>query len=125
MWSACTFRSTPATRDLIDAARLAAMKAGAVLINTSRGGIVDEAALAAALARGPARRRGARRVRAASPCPADSLLADCPNLILTPHIAGVTLESNERVSAMIADRVAGFCCRLMAGVAEQTCPRWR
>ena len=40
------------------------------------------------------------------PLPAGSPLADCPNLILTPHIAGVTHESNTRVSTMIAEKVA-------------------
>ena len=40
------------------------------------------------------------------PLKAASVLADVPNLILTPHIAGVTLEANERVSALVAERVA-------------------
>jgi (S)-sulfolactate dehydrogenase len=40
------------------------------------------------------------------PLPAGSPLAGAPNLVLTPHVAGVTRESNERVSAMIAERVA-------------------
>jgi (S)-sulfolactate dehydrogenase len=94
----------PSTRALLDGARLAAMKPDAVLVNTARGGIVDEAALAAALRAG--RLGGAALdVFATEPLPAGSPLADCPNLILTPHIAGVTRESNERVSALIADRV--------------------
>jgi (S)-sulfolactate dehydrogenase len=98
---------TEATRNLIDAARLGAMKPDAVLINTARGGVVDEAALAAALRD---RRLGgaALDVFAGEPLPAGSPLAECPNLILTPHIAGVTRESNARVSAMIAERVAAF-----------------
>ena len=95
----------PQTRNLFDAARLAMMKADAVLINSSRGGIIDEAALAAALR---AKRLGgaALDVFADEPLKAGSPLADCPNLILTPHIAGVTAESNTRVSSMIAERVA-------------------
>lgn len=98
---------TAMTRGLIDAARLAAMKAGAILINTSRGGIVDEAALALALAEG--RLGGAALdVFENEPLPAASALAGAPNLLLTPHIAGVTLESNLRVSTMIADRVSRF-----------------
>ena len=93
------------TRALLDAARLATMKPDAVLINTSRGGIVDEAALAAALRAG--RLGGAALdVFATEPLPAGSPLAGCPNLILTPHIAGVTRESNVRVSTLIADQVA-------------------
>ncbi len=98
---------TAATRHLIDAARLGAMKRQAVLINTSRGGIVDEAALGAALRDG--RLAGAAiDVFEQEPLPAGSALADAPNLFLTPHIAGVTAESNQRVSTMIADRVARF-----------------
>jgi (S)-sulfolactate dehydrogenase len=93
------------TRHLIDAGRLATMKHDAVLINTSRGGVVDEHALANSLRE---RRLGgaALDVFEAEPLKAASPLADCPNLVLTPHIAGVTRESNERVSAMIAERVA-------------------
>ena len=100
-----------ATRGLIDEARLARMKPGAILVNSARGGIVDEAALARALREGRLARRGAGRLRGRSPSPAGSVLADAPNLILTPHIAGVTLESNERVSSLIAERVAAFLTR--------------
>jgi (S)-sulfolactate dehydrogenase len=93
-----------ATRNLLDTARIGAMKPGAILINTARGGVVDEAALAAALRAG--RLGGAALdVFDNEPLPAGSPLAGCPNLLLTPHIAGVTQESNERVSAMIAERV--------------------
>jgi len=96
---------TPATRNLIDAARLATMKPEAILINTSRGGVVDEAALAAALRSG--RLAGAALdVFEREPLAAGSPLADCPNLLLTPHIAGVTRESNRRVSSLIGQKVA-------------------
>ena len=92
------------TRRLFDAARIASMKAGAVLINSARGGIVDEAALAAALRSG--RLGGAALdVFEIEPVPAGSVLDGCPNLLLTPHIAGVSAESNERVSSLIAQRV--------------------
>ena len=98
---------TDSTRGLIDAARIARMKPDAVLVNTARGGIVDEAALAAALRAG--RLGGAALdVFADEPMPAGSPLADAPNLILTPHIGGVTRESNERVSALVAARVREF-----------------
>jgi (S)-sulfolactate dehydrogenase len=94
----------PATRNLIDASRLASMKAGAILVNTARGGVVDEAAVAEALRSG--RLGGAALdVFEKEPLPAGSPLAGCPKLILTPHIAGVTAESNERVSSLIAERV--------------------
>ena len=96
---------TPATRNLMDAARIATMKQDAILINTARGGVVDEAAVAAALR---ARRLGgaALDVFEHEPLAAGSPLAGCPHLILTPHIAGVTRESNERVSSLIARKVA-------------------
>jgi len=96
---------TPATRGLIDAPRLALMKRDAILINTTRGGVVDETALAAAL---EADRIGgaALDVFETEPLPANSPLARCRNLILTPHVAGVTRESNARVSALIAEKVA-------------------
>jgi (S)-sulfolactate dehydrogenase len=96
---------TASTRNLMDERRIGLMKRHAVLINTARGGIVDEAALAQALRDG--RLAGAALdVFDHEPVPAGSSLAGVPNLILTPHIGGVTRESNERVSAMIAERVA-------------------
>jgi (S)-sulfolactate dehydrogenase len=96
---------TPATRNLIDAGRLATMKHDAILINTARGGVVDEAAVAAAL-RANKLGGAALDVFDHEPLGAGSPLAGCPRLVLTPHIAGVTRESNERVSALIARRVA-------------------
>ena len=96
---------TAETQNLIDAKRLSIMKSDAILINTARGGVVDEAALAAALRSGKLG-GAALDVFTTEPLPGGSPLADAPNLILTPHIAGVTRESNERVSGMIADRVA-------------------
>jgi (S)-sulfolactate dehydrogenase len=94
----------PATRGLIDAEHIARMKDGAILVNTARGGVVDELALATALRAG--RLGGAALdVFEQEPLPAGSALSDCPNLLLTPHVAGLTRESNQRVSSMIAERV--------------------
>lgn len=94
-----------ATRGLIGAERLARMKPGAILVNAARGGIVDETALARALKEG--RLAGAALdVFDREPLAAGSVLADAPNLILTPHVAGVTAEANVRVSRLIAERVA-------------------
>jgi (S)-sulfolactate dehydrogenase len=95
---------TKGTHRLLDARRLSLMKRDAILINTSRGGIVDEAALAAAL-RGGTLGGAALDVFEREPLPAANVLAGCPGLLLTPHIAGVTRESNARVSAL-APRVA-------------------
>ena len=92
------------TRGLFSASRIAAMKPGAVLINTARGGIVDEAALAAALKSGQLG-GAAIDVFGTEPLPESPHFHGCPNLLLTPHIAGVSAEANERVSQLIADRL--------------------
>jgi (S)-sulfolactate dehydrogenase len=92
------------TRNLMNAERIALMKKGAILVNTARGGIVDDAALAAALKSGHLG-GAAIDVFAQEPLPASDVFAGCPNLVLTPHIAGVSAEANVRVSSMIADAV--------------------
>jgi (S)-sulfolactate dehydrogenase len=92
------------TRGLFNAERIASMKSGAVLINTARGGIVDEVALAAALRSGHLG-GAAIDVFGAEPLPASPHFQGCPNLVLTPHIAGVSAESNERVGFLIAQKV--------------------
>ena len=98
---------TPQTRELLDAGRIGRMKHDAILINTARGGIVDEAAVAAALRAG--RLGGAALdVFQHEPLATGSPLCDCPNLVLTPHIAGVTRESNVRVSSLIAEKITSF-----------------
>ncbi|SDA33784.1 (S)-sulfolactate dehydrogenase [Methylobacterium sp. UNC378MF] len=100
---------TPETRGLIDADALARMPAGAVLINAARGGVVDEAAVAAALRSG---HLGGAALDVFDREPLDAAagapFAGVPNLILTPHIAGVTQESNVRVSAVIAAAVRRY-----------------
>jgi (S)-sulfolactate dehydrogenase len=97
---------TAATRNMIDAVALAVMKRDAILINAARGGIVDEAALAAALKAG---RLGGAALDVFDREPLDAVaaakFAGAPNLILTPHIAGVTEESNVRVSSVTAQAV--------------------
>ena len=96
---------TDQTRNLMDAARLARMKPGAVLVNTARGGIVDEAALASALSSGHVI-GAALDVFEAEPLPSGTALQAAPGLIATPHIAGVTVESNTRISWITAENVA-------------------
>lgn len=92
------------TRGLFGAARLARMKPGAVLINTARGGIVDEVALAHALRSGHLG-GAALDVFGNEPLAAAPHFQGCPRLLLTPHIAGLSAEANERVSGLIAERV--------------------
>jgi (S)-sulfolactate dehydrogenase len=97
---------TPQTRNLIGADAMARMKPGAILINAARGGVVDEGALAAALKAG--RLGGAALdVFEDEPLRAErgGVFAGCPNLVLTPHIAGVTAESNVRVSWVTVEAV--------------------
>jgi len=96
---------TPATRGLIDATKLGLMKSDAILINTSRGQVVNEAVLAAALRAGKLG-GAALDVFEHEPLSSGTPLAECPRLLLTPHVAGVTRESNVRVSIMIAEKVA-------------------
>ncbi len=94
------------TRNLIDARALARMKPSAVLINTSRGGMVDEGAVADALRSG-ALAGAALDVFASEPLGPEpaSTFADVPNLLLTPHVAGNTHESVDRVAKMIVEAV--------------------
>jgi D-3-phosphoglycerate dehydrogenase len=100
----------PGTRNLIDAYALAHMKSSALLINTARGGLVDERALAEALKEG--RLAGAALdVRAKEPPGESDPLRGLANVILTPHVAGVTEEANRRASL----RVAGDVLRVLAG----------
>lgn len=97
---------TDSTRNLIGASALALMKPNAVLINTSRGGTLDERAVADALRRGVI--SGAAidvfESEPLGPEPA-STFAGVPNLLLTPHVAGNTHEAVDRVARMIVSRV--------------------
>ena len=94
----------PETQGLINADRLALMKPGSVLINAARGGIVDEPALAQALKAGHLQ-AAALDVFDDEPLPSGSVLAGVPNLLLTPHIAGVTADSELRVGELVSDRI--------------------
>ena len=97
-----------ATRHIVDTRLLRMMRKECVLINAARGGVVDDAALAMALSEGEIA-GAALDVFETEPLTEEAgrKFRGLQNLILTPHIAGVTYQSNERVSAMIAERVAG------------------
>jgi (S)-sulfolactate dehydrogenase len=97
---------TDGTRGLLDAQMIARMKKGAVLINTARGGIVDEDAVVESLCAGHLA-GAALDVFEIEPvtAAAGARFAGVSNLVLTPHIAGVTQESNVRVSAVTAENV--------------------
>ena len=100
------------TRNMIGAEALASMKPGAILINTARGGILDEEALAGALRSG---HLSGALLDVFSSEPLDeatrSIFDGVPNLLLTPHIAGVTIESNARISAMTTEHVLSVLAR--------------
>jgi phosphoglycerate dehydrogenase-like enzyme len=94
----------PATRYLINAERLAQMHPHAVLINTSRGGIIDEGALLDALASGRLY-RAVLDVSEIEPLPAESPLRSCEAVVLSPHIAGLTAQAQERTSRLVVTDV--------------------
>ncbi|MCL6637591.1 MAG: hydroxyacid dehydrogenase [Alicyclobacillus sp.] len=91
---------TPATYHLLGARELAWLKPQAVLIQTARGGVVDEQALYEALRQAPDR-RAVLDVREQEPPPADDPLRNLPQVLLTPHIAGLTEESVQRVARAV------------------------
>ncbi|WP_332876397.1 D-2-hydroxyacid dehydrogenase [Massilia sp. S19_KUP03_FR1] len=96
------------TRHMIGAAQLAAMKPGAVLINTARGGLVDEAALAAVLATG-AISAGFDVLSQEPPLPDNPLLRlRLPNFILTPHTAWASSGAQQILADMLIDNIEAF-----------------
>jgi glycerate dehydrogenase len=111
---------TPETRGLIGAEELALMKPDALLINTARGGIVDEVALATALLAGRLGGAGID-VLASEPPGSDSPLLQqpIPNLIVTPHIAWASRQSRQRLLEQLAQNIAAF----MAGSPQNLVTR--
>lgn len=96
------------TRHMIGAAELATMKQGAVLINTARGGLVDEAALAAVLATG-AISAGFDVLSKEPPVPDNPLLGlRLPNFILTPHTAWASAGAQQILANMLIDNIEAF-----------------
>jgi len=106
---------TPETRGLLDAAALARMREDAILVNTARGGIVDEAALVAAL-RGGRLAAAALDVFAREPLDPASPLLDAPNLVLTPHIGSASVATRSRMAELAVEN-------LVAGLEGRAMPR--
>ncbi len=98
---------TPDTKNMINADTIATMKKGAILLNCARGGLVDEAALAAALKSGHLA-GAALDVFAKEPPEADNPLVPLANFVATPHIGASTAESQVNVASAIARQIADF-----------------
>ena len=95
---------TERTQHLIDAAALAAMRPGAILVNTARGGVVDQVALAAALRDGVIG-AAALDVTDPEPLPPDDPLLAAPNVFVLPHIGSATHAARERMAGIAADNL--------------------
>lgn len=111
-WSSCHIISlhcplTPATHHLISDSTLSLMRPGTILINTSRGAVVDEQAVADALRSGLLSAYAADVLSTEPPQPQNPLLA-APNVFLTPHIAWATREARMRLLHILEDNVRAF-----------------
>jgi glyoxylate reductase len=106
---------TPETIGLLGAEAIARMRPGAILVNTARGGIVDESALAAALHAGRLA-AAALDVFAQEPLPPGHPLLAAPNLVVTPHIGSATVATRTRMADLAVEN-------LLAGLAGRPMPR--
>lgn len=95
------------SRGIVSRERLAAMKPGALIINTARGGLLDEAAVAEALREGRLGGLGAD-VASVEPITPDNPLLHAPNVILTPHIAAATLTARANITRILAENLRAF-----------------
>jgi phosphoglycerate dehydrogenase-like enzyme len=108
-----TAPQTPETRHLIGAKELALCRRDAILINVSRGGLIDPAALREALQKGTIRAAGLD-VTEPEPLPQDDPLWDCPNLVITAHVAG---GGSPKSRGRIVEVIVGNIKRFQAGQA--------
>ena len=99
---------TPETQGLIDSHTLSLMKDGAILLNTSRGAVLNESDVAQALASGKLK-AAAVDVACTEPIPADSPLLHAPNCIITPHMAWAPAESRQRILDCTVRNIQAFC----------------
>jgi phosphoglycerate dehydrogenase-like enzyme len=97
---------TDLTRRMVDAAFLARMKDGALLVNVARGAVVDTDALVAALRSG--RISAALDVTDPEPLPHGHPLWGCPNLLVTPHVGGASTAMEPRAYRLVRDQLARF-----------------
>lgn len=97
---------TPLTRHLLDDSMLSRMRPGALLVNASRGAVVDTDALVDHLAAG--RIRAALDVTDPEPLPREHPLWDAPNLLLTPHLAGDSPQAEQRVYRFIGEQIRRY-----------------
>jgi glyoxylate reductase len=95
---------TPETRHLVDGGALALMKPTALLVNTSRGGVVDQDALREALDAGTIA-GAALDVTDPEPLPADHPLLEAPNLLVVPHVGSATVHTRAKMAAMAVDNL--------------------
>ena len=98
---------TPETDGIINAANIAKMKDGVIIVNNGRGQLIVEEDLAAALTRGKVA-YAAVDVASIEPIAAENPLLHAPNCIITPHISWATKEARERIMQMTADNVRAF-----------------
>ncbi|WP_326686990.1 phosphoglycerate dehydrogenase [Streptomyces sp. NBC_01795] len=109
-----TLHLPPAGEPLLNAARLAAMKPGAIVVNAARGGLVDSDALAEALHSGRLA-AAALDAFAVEPLPAGHVLRTAPNVTLTSHMAACTPQANRAMGLMVAEDIV----RVLAGEPPQ------
>jgi phosphoglycerate dehydrogenase-like enzyme len=108
---------TPDTENLIDAAAIAAMKPGIVLVNIARGVVIDEDAMIEALRSGQIAYAGLDVFRT-EPLPADSLLWDLPNVLVAPHSASTAWSENQRITDIFVRNIPLF----LAGRYDEMSP---
>ncbi len=97
----------PETTELINQNTIGRMKDGVILLNTSRGGVINEADVAAALKSGKLR-GAAMDVVSNEPISADTPLLSAPNCIITPHMAWAPLETRQRILDVTVENIRGF-----------------
>ena len=111
---------TDGTRNIIGAAELKMMKKDAILINTARGGLVDEGALVAALKSGEIGGAGFDVLTVEPPTKGNVLLdVDLPNLIITPHVAWASVEAMTGLSNQLVDNIEAWVAGSPRNVVEE------